>query len=184
MPDYPKVDVGLLGYKSIGVLNFYSGVYYVKIMSAGAADADENDIAKVATSVNTALAQKDALPAELNLFPVENKEPVSESYIAQNFLGYGFLHSAFTARYKVQDASFQLFMIHASAAEIEKMLGEYGNLVKDDKPVKKGDLLIVHDPYNGTVFMKVKGDYLAGVINTDQETLAAEYLDKALQNVK
>ncbi len=184
MPDYPQVNVGLLGYKSTGVLNFYSGVYYVKIMSAGAADADENAIAALASQVNTALAQSGVLPAELALFPKEDMEPVSESYIAQNFLGYGFLHSAFTARYTVRDASFQAFIIHTTPADIQKMQDEYSGLLKDDKPVKKGDLIILHDPYNGTVFMKTKGDYLAGVINTDQEGLASQYLDRVLQNIK
>ena len=41
MPDYPQVSVGTLGYKSQGVLNFMAGNFYVKVMSAGVDEADE-----------------------------------------------------------------------------------------------------------------------------------------------
>ncbi len=110
MPDYPQVSVGSQGYKSQGVLNFLSGNYYVKIMSAGAVEAEEDAIAQLAGKINEMLGQPVGLPAALRLFPEEGKENLSDAYIAQNFLGYSFLHSAFTAKYKTE-AEFQLFII-------------------------------------------------------------------------
>lgn len=90
MPDYPQVSVGSQGYKSQGVLNFLSGNYYVKIMSAGAVEAEEDAIAQLAGKINEMLAQPVGLPGVLKLFPEEGKEILSDAYIAQNFLGIVF----------------------------------------------------------------------------------------------
>jgi hypothetical protein len=183
MPDYPQVSVGSQGYKSQGVLNFLSGNYYVKIMSAGAAEAGEDAIAQLAVIINNMLAQPIGLPEVLKLFPEEGKENLSDAYIAQNFLGYSFLHSAFTAKYKTE-AEFQLFIIKDTPEELQHMLDEYNKMLKDDKPTLKDNLIIVKDPYNGTLFMQKNGEYLVGVVNTEKEVLATNYIQKVIQKIK
>ena len=183
MPDYPQVSVGSQGYKSQGVLNFLAGDYYVKIMSAGAVEAEENAIAQLAGRINETLAQPVGLPDVLKLFPEEGKENLSDGYIAQNFLGYSFLHSAFTMKYKTE-AEFQLFIIKDTPEELKRMLDEYFKMLKDEKPPMKENLIIAKDPYNGTLFMEKKGNYLVGVINTEKETLANEYIQKVVQKIQ
>jgi hypothetical protein len=183
MPDYPQVSVGSQGYKSQGVLNFLSGNYYVKIMSAGAVEAEENAIAQLAGKINEMLAQPVGLPGVLKLFPEEGKESLSDAYIAQNFLGYSFLHSAFTTKYKTE-AEFQLFIIRETPEELQHMLDEYMKMLKDEKHEMKENLIIAKDPYNGTVFMEKKGEYLVGVINTDKEALAKDYIRRVIQKIQ
>jgi hypothetical protein len=183
MPDYPQVSVGSQGYKSQGVLNFLAGNYYVKIMSAGAEEADENAIAQLAGKINEMLAQTVGLPDVLNLFPAEGKEDLSDAYIAQNFLGYSFLHSAFTMRYKTE-AEFQLFIIKDTPEELQHMLDEYLKMLRDEKPRVKDNLMIVKDPYNGTLFMEKKGNYLVGAINTEKEAIATDYIDKVIRKIQ
>jgi hypothetical protein len=183
MPDYPQVSVGSQGYKSQGVLNFLAGDYYVKIMSAGAVEAEENSIAQVAGRINEMLGQPVGLPDVLKLFPEEGKEDLSDSYIAQNFLGYSFLHSAFTTKYK-DEAEFQLFIIKDTPEELQHMLDEYFKMLKDEKPQRKENLIIAKDPYNGTLFMEKKGSYLVGVINTEKEAIAAGYIQKVIQKIQ
>jgi hypothetical protein len=183
MPDYPQVSIGSQGYKSQGVLNFLSGNYYVKIMSAGAVEAEEDAISQLAGRINEMLAQPVGLPAVLKLFPEEGKESLSDAYIAQNFLGYSFLHSAFTAKYKTE-AEFQLFIIKDTPEELQHMLDEYMKVLKDEKPVMKGNLIIAKDPYNGTLFMEKKGEYLVGVMNTEKEALATDYVQKVIQKIQ
>jgi len=182
MPDYPQVAVGSQGYKSQGVLNFLSGYYYVKIMSAGAVEAEENAIAQLAGMIDEMLAQAVGLPEILKLFPEEGKEYLSDTYIARNFLGYGFLHSAFTVRYKT-DAEFQLFIIRDTPEELQHMLDEYAKMLKDEKPKMKENLILVKDPYNGNIFMEKKGNYLVGVLNTDNEAIATDYIRKVIQKI-
>lgn len=183
MPDYPQVSIGSQGYKSQGVLNFLTGNYYVKIMSAGVVEAEENAIAQLAGRINEMLAQPVGLPDALKLFPEEGKENLSDTYIAQNFLGYGFLHSAFTMKYKTE-AEFQLFIIKDTPEEVQHMLDEYFKMLKDEKAQIKGNLIIAKDPYNGTLFMEKKGNYLVGVINTEKEAIATDYIQKVIQKIQ
>ena len=183
MPDYPQVSIGSQGYKSQGVLNFLAGDFYVKIMSAGPAEAEESMIAQVAGKVNTSLAQPVGLPVELLLFPEEGREYLSDAYIAQNFLGYSFFNSAFTNRYK-NEAEFQIFIIRAESGEIQHMLDEYLKVLKEQKPQHKNNYMIVKDPFNGTIFMVQKGDYLVGVINTENEEKAADYIARVMKKLQ
>ncbi len=182
MPDYPQVIMGSQGYRSQGVLNFLAGNYYVKIMSAGPEEADEPAITLVAGKVNDKLAQPVGLPEVLQLFPEEGREYLSDAYIAENFLGYGFFHSAFTTRYK-NEAEFQLFIIQAAPEDIQGMIDEYMKILQLKNPVVKGNLQIVNDPFNGTVYLEHKKNYLVGVINTTNETKASEYISRVMLKI-
>jgi hypothetical protein len=182
MPDYPQVKIGSQGYTSQGVLNFLAGNYYVKIMSAGQKEAEESTIAQLASKVDKILAQPPGLPEVLQLFPEEGKENLSDAYIAQNFLGYSFLSSAFIARYK-NDGEFQVFIIRAGPEETLHMLNEYKKMLKENKFYKKDNLWIMNDPFNGTIFLELKGNYLVGVINTENEPKAADYITRVIQKL-
>jgi hypothetical protein len=182
MPDYPQVTVGSQGYRSEGVLNFLAGDYYVKIMSAGAIQAEESAIATLAAKINEMLAQPVGLPEALKLFPEEGLELLSDNYIAQNFLGYQCFHTAYTAKYK-RDAEFQLFIIKDTPEELGHMLTAYASILKVDKLPMKDKLIIAHDPFNGTIFMMMKSDYLVGVLNTEDEAVAADYINRVMQQV-
>lgn len=179
MPDYPQVSIGSQGYKSQGVLNFMTGNFYVKVMSAGATEADEETIALVANKVNAGLAQPVGLPQEISLFPEEGKVFLSDNYIAQNFLGYSFFHHAFSARYN-KPSDCQLFVIKLTSVEIQKMLDQYFQLVKEEKIQQKEGLYMVSDLFNGIVFLKQRGDYLVGMLGTDNEATASDYIGKVI----
>jgi hypothetical protein len=182
MPDYPQVVIGSQGYKSQGVLNFMTGNYYVKVMSAGITEADEKAIASIAGLVDAKLSQPAGLPEEIGLFPEEGKVFLSDNYIAQNFLGYSFFHSAFTARYD-KPSEFQLFVIKLSPDEIQKMLAQYIQLMKEEKVQQRNGLYIVNDLFNGTVFLKQKAAYLVGIINTNNEETALNYIDRVISKL-
>ncbi len=183
MPDYPQVPVGSQGYKSQGVVNFMTGNYYVKIMSAGAKEVDENTLALVAEKVDAQLAQPKGLPDEIKLLPVEGRVSLSDGYIAQNFLGYSFFRSAFSARYGSQ-GEIQLFIIRLTPEEIQKMLDQYKALVKEDKIQQKEGYYVIQDPYNGTVFLMQKAGTLVGVLNTNDEETALGYLKEVSESIR
>lgn len=182
MPDYPQVSVGAQGYKSQGVLNFVTGVYYVKVMSAGVTEADEGSIAQVAVKMNEKLAQSGELPEVINLFPEEGKVPWSDNYIAQNYLGYSFLRCAFTVRYDKPE-NYQIFIIKLTYEEIQRMVNQYFQMLKEDKFQQKNGMYIVKDLFNGTVFMKQKGNYLVGVVSTPNEGTADFAINKVMERI-
>lgn len=182
MPDYPQVHIGSQGYKSQGVLNFFAGTYYVKVMSAGVEEADESAIALVAEKVNARLAQPVGLPVLSQVFPGEGKAYLSDNYIAQNFMGYSFFRNAFSAKYE-KPVQLQLFLIRLTEDEIGKMLDQYLKTMKEDKVSQKGDLYRVDDMFNGPVFLKKKNNYLVGTVNTGDENAAVLMIDNLIKNL-
>jgi hypothetical protein len=182
MPDYPQVSVGSQGYKSEGVLNFMAGNYYVKIMSAGVGEVDEQTLAAVAKKVDHQLAQPLGLPQEIKLLPENGRVYLSDHYIAQNFLGYSFFRSAFTANYGA-NGEIQLFIIRLTPEEIQKMLEQYKAMVKEENIRQKDGYFIIGDPFNGTVFLQQKDNFLVGVLNTQDETIAAGYIRQVTEKL-
>jgi hypothetical protein len=62
----------------------------------------------------------------IEFFPEEGKKKNSEKFINQNFLGYSFLHSAFTADYEHPERKFRLFVIEgADANDCSDMIQRY-----------------------------------------------------------
>jgi len=183
MPDYPQVSIGSQGYKSQGVLNFMAGNYYVKIMSAGIEEPDEQTIALFAETIDDALKQPEGLPGALTLFPKEGQIFLSDTYIAQNFLGYSFFKQAFTAKYE-KPSEFQLFVINIESGEILVMLEQYYKMVKAENVENRDGLMIIKDPFNGIIYLKHKKNFLVGVVNTDKAEAANEFIDKVFLNTK
>jgi hypothetical protein len=159
-----------------------AGNYYVKIMSAGATEVDENTLALAAEKVNIGLAQPVGLPEEISLFPKEGEVYLSDNYIAQNFLGYSFFRTAYSARYGSQ-GEIQLFIIRLTPEEIQKMLDQYFALMKEDKVQQKDGYYIINDIFNGTVFLKQKGNTLVGVLNTNNEDAALGYINQVIDRL-
>ncbi len=181
MPDYPQVNIGTQGYKSQGVLNFFKGNYYVKIMSAGVKESSEQTLADFAKKVEEALGPGSEMPEVLGLFPSEGSVVLSDSYISQNFMGYSFLHSAFVMKYE-KPAEFQMFIINLPD-EHQKIKDDYIKLVKKENVTEKDGILILKDPFNGIVFLRAHKGYLIGVYNTENTDIAAEYINKVAERM-
>jgi hypothetical protein len=183
MPDYTQLPIGSQGYKSEGILNFLAGTYYVKVMSAGVDAVDEQTIAMVAEKVNAVLAQPVGLPSALKYFPQEGQVPLSDTYIAQNFLGYSCFHHAFSVKYN-QPSDYQVFIIKLTPDAIQQMVDQYIQIMKEDKVQKKDNYIVVNDMFNGTVFLKQKADFLIGVLNTNNEETAGRIIKETESKIQ
>jgi hypothetical protein len=182
MPDYHFIETGIQGYTSPGILHFFTGHYYVKIISAGTREAEEETLKIFAGSVAASLNQTGSWPEELELFPAEGRVPMSDAYVATNFMGYGFFRSAFTMRYE-NGGSLTMFIIHGKPGEASAMLDKYKSLLKEDKVLLKDPLYIIQDMFNGTVFLSLKNDYLVGILNAENEEVAGDYIKKVLLKI-
>ena len=56
-------------------------------------------------------------------------------------------------------------------------------LLKEDKFRQQGSLYIVDDMFNGRIFLSVQNNYLVGVLNTDNEELAADYVQMVTEKL-
>lgn len=181
MPDYPQVSLGTQGYKSEGVVNFFAGNYYVKIMSAGVKESDEKNILLIAEKVQAKLNQPTSMPAVLKLFPEDGMVYLSDSYIAQNFMGYSFFHHAFVMKYE-NPAGFQMFIIYLPD-QVQQMTDLYIKQVKIENVKETEGILVIKDQFNGTVFLKQYHGYLIGVMNTESFDIAKDYINKSVTKI-
>lgn len=170
--DYELNETGAQGFKSGGAYYFIAGPYYVQISVHHGELRDTLD--QLANLINKKLDQRDRLPRELQLFPEKGKIPVSEKYIASNFLGYSFLHSAFVASYQQGEKTFKIFIINPEdKQETENILNNYLDFVEFPRENRGQKRYRIEDPYNGSVLLYITGKYLCGIMGTDSATMEA-----------
>ena len=178
MMNYNFIDMGVQGYTEPDVLNFLTGEYYVKMVSSGKSGIEQSALFEIAEKIENSLDSEKNWPDVIDLFPAEGKQANSENYIARDFLGYSFFHSAFTADYDSHE-KFKMFIIKLkSETDTRVMLDSYLSLLKEDKINKENNIYIIDDFFNGKVFLLIKSNYIVGIMNTGNKDLAIEYLTR------
>ena len=177
LSDANFLNIGAQGYIETNVLNFVEGPYYVKINSFNTGADDQRILIAFAEKVSENLGEKGTLPSILSSFPEEGKKKNSEKFIAVKFLGYAFLHSAFTADYQVSATKFKLFVIEGIERGdckdmIQKYLQQTGNPAKD---VVEGHYTL-SDPYHGKIDLFWKGRNIWGILDMSDASLRSKYL--------
>ena len=188
LPNANYINVGVQGYVESNVLNFLTGPYYVKISSYNTGAEDQEILLTFARKVSDNLGEIGAFPSILSSFPGEGKKKNAETFIAKNFLGYSFLHSAFTADYELSGTKFRLFVIESGDQKdcrsmIQKYFEQTGN---KEKAVVEGNH-IISDPHHGEVDLYWQGAYIWGILDLNDPALRAKYLrlfEKSLQGRK
>jgi hypothetical protein len=177
LPEANYLNIGAQAYIDKNILDFFSGSYYVKINSYNTGAEDQEVLQAFAKGVVENLDEKGGLPSRLSSFPTEGKKSNSEKFIARNFMGYSFLHSAFTVDYELSGKQFKLFLIEGVDQKecrdmIEKYLQQTG---KPEEDVAEGRHTI-SDPYHGVVDLYWKGKYVWGILNLGDVSLRSKYL--------
>ncbi|MCK9638379.1 MAG: hypothetical protein M0R39_00595 [Prolixibacteraceae bacterium] len=173
------VPAGLEGYGDASTFNFVAGNFYVKINSTKLDKVAGFSLKSFAAAFAKTLCLNPEYPKVIGLFPKENLQPNTCQYIPTEFMGLGFLGSAVRAKYSLNGAEITLFIIErADRAEIEKMVLKYISYAEDKiKNPAEGDILI-KDPFNGTVCLRWKGNYLLGATGFSDQKSVASLLDK------
>jgi len=177
LPNANFINVGTQGYVEEEILNFIVGPYYVKITGYKIESGGQEVLISFAKKVAENLKEKGTLPALLKSFPLDGKVKNSEKFINKNFLGYAFLHSAFTADYELSGKKFKLFVIEpADKTECKNMIQKYAEQTgKAEKNVIEGRHLIP-DPHHGEIELHWQGAYLWGILNVNDPELRSKYL--------
>jgi len=175
-PEYQFVEVGAQGYLEEGVLNFLTGQFYVKLYSTDSGDEVQKALHKIGKKISGHLGQDNSLPELLDLFPISGRLPYSDQYIRENFIGFDFLHSAFTVGY---EGGFKLFVIQGKdATEILDMAKQYLAFTKQDIDAASVSEPTFKDPYNGDIPAIIQGSYLLGIIDGSANENAKTLLQK------
>jgi hypothetical protein len=170
------IDVGVQGYQERHALNFLSGNTYVKITGYDTGPEDPSILLAFAKAVAANLGEKGAFPAILTAFPAEGKVKNSEKFTARKFLGYPYLHSAFSADYVVSGRSFKLFIIEGKdQAECRDMMEKYlQELGRADKSLVEGQYTL-SDAYHGEIDLHWRGPRIWGILDLGDPGLRAKY---------
>jgi len=177
VPGANFIDVGIQGYQERHALNFLSGNTYVKITSYDTGPEDQAVLLSFAKAVAGNLGEKGAFPSILAAFPAEGKVKNSEKFTARKFLGYPFLHSAFSAEYDLSGKNFRLFIIEGKdQAECRDMVEKYlAQLGMADKTVAEGQYTL-SDAYHGEIDLHWRGARIWGILDLGDPGLRAKYI--------
>jgi hypothetical protein len=168
------IDIGTQGYVEDKVLNFFCGVYYVKISSHREGKEGIDAMLLIGHRVAEHLGQEPGWPAALGLLPTGQRLPNTESYIAENFLGYRILHSAFTARY---ERACTLFVIDLESPSRARGVAEsYMKAVGRPQELREGEITDIPDPHNGSIAILLHGRILSGAFGAGGQALLHRYL--------
>jgi hypothetical protein len=177
LPNTNFLNVGVQGYIEKNLLNFLMGTYYIKINSFRTGTEDQEVLLTFGKKVAENLGEKGSFPSLLATFPSEGKVKNSDKFISKKFLGYPFLHSAFTADYEIPGEKFKLFVIETGDEKecrnmIRKYLDQTGKIQKN---VTEGRYTI-SDPHHGEVDLNWQGAHLWGILNLNDRDLRSKYL--------
>ncbi len=178
--DYDFLDLGTQGFKSPGALYFIKGPYYIQLSTNDKPMYDR--LEPLARNIDKALNVEAGLPETLNLFPEEGKIEYSEKYIAGDFMGRSYLHSAFTAEYKSNGNEFQMFIIAPENAETaQSMLTKYLNSQDYPENERNNSVYKIETKYSGSILLYHTGNYLCGIKQADEKT-EKKYLEMLKEN--
>ncbi|WZP00928.1 DUF6599 family protein [Isosphaeraceae bacterium EP7] len=181
-PDGVSVQpIGTEGYTSAGSTLFYTGKYYIQIVST----KDHSTFADFALNLAGRIAKamkggegagaspgqkKEATPEDLFALLPDGPAKANPKYIAQDVFGYAFLSDVFMADYQDGDVAFQGFIRpYADPAAAKAVLEEYlagakldGAEVKE-LPAEGADKIVVSSNIGLVDVLILKGNALAGV---------------------
>lgn len=159
-------NTGTQGYEVEGLLHFLADKYYVKIFTPYYDDQSAKAIGEIAAGIDKNLGGTRKLPGVISCFPTEHLRPHATTFVAQNFMGYGFLHSAFVSAYEEGDNKYNLFIIDAGSAEqAQQMLADYFKLQKVEAAIEKEGNLVVADVFNGDIPLMWSSRFIWGIQN-------------------
>lgn len=177
LPNANFIEVGAHGYIEGETLNFIAGPYYVKITGYKIESGGQEVLISFAKKVAENMEEKGALPALLRSFPPDGKVRNSEKFVAKNFLGYSFLHSAFTADYEYSGMKFKLFVIElGDQGECESMIRKYVEQTRSPKKDLVEGRYTLSDPHHGEIELHWQGAYLWGILNVNNPEFRLKYL--------
>lgn len=179
--EYSFIPVGIQGYLDEGVLNFFTGQFYVKLYSTDSGEDVQESLKLIAEALSGHIGHNNEWPGLLAAFPPEGKLENMDHYTRENFIGFNFLHSAFTAEY---EGGYKLFIISGKDRnEMLDMVRAYLKFTKQDIDPEQESSFTITDKYNGDIPVVLIGTYMAGIIEGADSEEAKKKLNQLVENL-
>ncbi|MBN2633150.1 MAG: hypothetical protein JXR66_06315 [Bacteroidales bacterium] len=182
-PSYDYFNIGSQGYRVEGVINFFTGNYYVKLRTYSEKPKTIQALETLAKRVETMLEGEKKMPEILSLFPDEGKKPDEETYVNESVLGYSYLNRAFKANYQSGNDNFSIYIIKSPSAELTLNSAKRYLSSANMEATEGESRYVVADGYNGTVFLAWNGDLMVLItgLAKDQADIADKYTSLILR---
>ncbi len=178
------IKIGAQGYLEDIVLNFFGDQFYIKLNGFKLGKSKDRILSEFAKKIELRLKLSKKLPPVLKLFPLKNQVNNSTNYQAKDFLGYSFLHSAFTAEYKSESKNYKMFIISGKEKkECLSMLTRYAKTTKLKKQTFNEGFYTFSDPYNGPILMFWKGKYICGITSLKDFKVMKKLIKPLIDNI-
>jgi hypothetical protein len=183
-PSFRFINIGAQGYKADGSLNFFKGMYYVKIRTYSKSEKVIQKLETLALKVSDMLQGNAEMPSALKEFPDIGKKKNEETYIKESVLGHEFLTGAFKAFYEAGNNEFSIFLFKKQSVEdASKTVAAYlksAGLEIDDQT---GGKYVFKDGYNGDIFLSWKENKVVIIsgLPKDQTEVAGRYSSEILK---
>jgi hypothetical protein len=188
-PDDNVIKMGVQGYLGGNVLNFWKGVYYVKLISFQTSPDTKEVLMKLADVIANKIKGSYSAPELFGYFPEKNKVKMSERLIPNKFLGQPFLKNGYRVDYKKGGRKYQVFLMeNSSREEAEEAIVKYVNFLKlENKEIshtKKGDYQLFYTKGEKGKVIFQYGLFLGGVLDSENLSEAVGIIEEIVHKVK
>lgn len=157
------VNIGTTAVMDEGMLNILCGSYYVKLSTNTPGKAAADALSTIGSAIAKSLAQPAEFPPMLAVLPMQNRVPNSEQFIADSYLGYGFLRRVYTARYGGTDGCEVFLLAHEDAGQALVTLNAYEKVTAPVPGDSGKGHIRVRDEHHGLVDLILRGKMLGGI---------------------
>jgi hypothetical protein len=183
-PTFRFMDLGAQGYITEGSINFFKGVYYVKIRTYSKNEKTLQSTESLALKVANMLDGDSKMPLAISQFPLTGKKLNEETYINESVLGHKFLNKAYKAIYELGADNFSIFIMeNRSPADVKNSVNAYLTATGTDTTESETGRYMLKDGYNGTIFLAWKENTIVIIsgLSKDQTEVADQYASEILK---
>ncbi len=188
-PDDEFVKVGVQGYWGNGVLGFWKGPYYVKIVSSGVSHGTREKIEMLAGILARKIEGDYSEPELFSAFPERGKVKMSERFIPKDFLAQPYLKNGYRVDYQKDGRDYQMFLLReVSVEEARKAFERYLGFLESQQGMIRH---LNKTPYKAAIaegetktFIFQRGPFLGGTLNQEDFSEAQERITEMMERLK
>jgi len=179
-PDSRFLPLGGQGYIEEGVLNYFAGRFYVKLLAYPAGEGTEAALHAFADGVLRGIPDPGGFPLPVLAFPKAGLVENSEKFILRDFLGLAFLTRGTVASYRTAEGgAFEAFIVETESVVAAEKTRESlaGRFAPAGEPASGPEAITrLKDPYLDGILLVPAGRFLCGAMKVREgaaETAAA-----------
>jgi len=181
-PGYEFINTGVQGYTEEGVLNFYKGEYYIKLMTHSKSKKVNDSMRALGDMIADKIPGRNEFPELLGTFPAEGLLKNEETYLLEGVLGHDYLRGAFRASYETGGDRFYIYIFNFKSAEEAAAIAGKLTETPVSTAADETEKYVITDGFNGVLYSARKGNRLIIIsgLDTDKTAVAERYLNMVL----